>query len=208
MLLAVNGCKKAEDATKDGVKPAAEAKDAAKAEAPKADEAKAEAPKADEAKAEAPKAEAPKAADVNDIKKAVEGMSAKEAVDTISALYAKMNDVAKKSGSDCAQFGKEMLATVSGDNSKLTAAFAKLATIDESSQEGKAIAADLEALKKVTDAEDSDMQKTLEGCKENDDVKAYSMAMLGVMMNAMKAMEDEKADAAEEAPAADGAKAE
>ena len=192
VLLAFSGCKKEEAAPAE--KPAAEAP-AANAAAPAADAA---APAADAAApaadAAAPAADAAAAAPAPDLKTA--------AKNTVT-FFEGMNKIAEESGENCDEMGTKLLDHLNNNKDNFIAAMKVLANLKENSPEAESVKEEMEAMEKIS-GDDSAFSKAASKCENNEKVQGFSLAFLGVIMQAAPAPDMPEADApADDAPAAD-----
>ncbi|MBQ9243796.1 MAG: hypothetical protein IJ165_11350 [Proteobacteria bacterium] len=172
-------CKKKEEAPAPA--PAAEAT----ADAAKADDAKAEEAKAEEAKADA---------------KADDGKVTESDINTVAKFFTDIIDISNNAGDDCDKLGTGLTDHLTKNSESLVASMKKIAKLEEDAPEAKKLG---EAMDKVM-GDNTDFSKKMDTCKDNPKVVAFSMGLLGVIMQAAPEAAD-AADAADDAPAADAA---
>ncbi len=182
VLFAFTGCKKDEAKTEA---PAAEVKaDEAKADEAKADEAKADEAKADEAKAD-------------EAKPAAAELDTKQALKTAVDFFTGLTKAGMDAGDDCSKMGKDMTEYLKNNSEPFVAAMKVISKVNPDDPAVAEYKDDMEKLDKIM-GEDSDFTKAMDKCKDNEDVMAFSLGFLAIMMSAA---EEKTADA----PAADAA---
>ena len=194
VLLAFSGCKKEEAAPAE--KPAAEAP-AADAAAPAADAA---APAADAA-APAADAAAP-AADAAAPAADAAAPDLKTAAKNTVTFFEGMNKIAEESGENCDEMGTKLLDHLNNNKDTFIAAMKVLANLKEGTPEADSVKEEMAAMEKIS-GDDSAFSKAASKCESNEKVQGFSLAFLGVIMQAAPAAPDMPEADAPDAPAAD-----